>query len=211
MAGKVRLSDDVSYWDEPVEHCSQGDLYEGVPLVHMSLASQIDETSGTRTRPSSDGPTAAPVGINADAVVLHYTCGFAAQPPGTRGYGHNFRLLAPLLSFRTLLDRGTPEKDLRTIQEHGRAAGYMYVTDPSPDLRFDGSPWFGDAALLLFRPSLVQQAVLDELPRSRRLSEPAQRILMALLVQQFTAEATPDPDGLAVPDRSDGWRVSTSP
>lgn len=134
-------------------------------------------------------------------IVLTYTCTFVAQPPGTRGYAHNFRLLAPVLTFEQALHEGTATSaELETIKGLGRASGYLYLPLPVEN-------GYEDALALLYRPSLVHQNVLDHCERPARLSEPAQRILVSLLVKQFspTLPALSMWDGERALDRSDGW------
>lgn len=207
LRGSVRLPSTEDYWSAPVSHCSQGDLYLNVPFGYAGLARVEDKTEGTRQRGATSEALQVLVPHFGPGIVTNYTCGFMAQPPGTRGYGHNFRSVAPLLGFAAALAEGTlTAPELATVKGLGRASGYMYL--PMPDAPSKGSDESDrDALLLLYRPSLVHQSVLDQCERPARLSERAQAILVSLLVQQVSP-SLPSPDlwrdDYAL-DRSDGW------
>jgi hypothetical protein len=96
----VKLDDPQHYYAErDVTHTAQGDIHAGVPFVHATMFSPEFAAAGARKRPDAADPDQAVVTSHHGlGVVLHYTCGITAQPPGTSGYAHEFRLLAPIVS-----------------------------------------------------------------------------------------------------------------
>jgi hypothetical protein len=83
----VKLADSNDYYaDRAVEHTAQGDIYAGIPLVQATHTDPSFEAAGARKRPGGPDPEhASHVAHVGFAVVLHYTCGITAQPPGTAG------------------------------------------------------------------------------------------------------------------------------
>jgi hypothetical protein len=140
--------------------------------------------------------------------VLHYTCGITAQPPGTRGYAHEFRLLAPIVSLRTLKSWGMKNNELRKLRDGYALQGFMYLPQVEPMLldadEESRDEYGGHAAALIYRPATVSQALLNQAPRITRLTADATRILDAALIQTYTPNNF-DWRALAEPDLSDGW------
>jgi len=143
-------------------------------------------------------------------VVLHYTCGITAQPEGTEGYSHEYRLMAPIVSLRTLKQWKVGNNELRKIREGLSIQGFMYLPQVAPVLVDDPDEpedeWAGHAAVLLYRPAAVSQTLLDEQPRIARLTSDATRILNAALIQTYTPNDF-DWTSLAEPDMSNGWEA----
>jgi hypothetical protein len=209
----VKLADpDAYYADRPVEHTAQGDIYAGVPLVHATWADPGFESAGARKRPSGPDPDhATTVAFTGLAVVLHYTCGITAQPAGTRGYSHEYRLMAPIVSLRTLRGWGMRNNELRKIRDGGTIQGFMYLPQVGAVVLDgpEGPPdeWTCHAAVLIYRPTTVAQALLDHQPRIARFTADATRILDAAIIQTYTPNNFAW-ESLAAPDMSDGWATT---
>lgn len=206
----MKLPDPLAYYaDRPVEHTAQGDVYAGIPLVHTTWADVGFEAAGARKRPSGPDPEHASVtSFTGLAVVLHYTCGMTAQPPGMPGYSHEFRLMAPIVSLRQLRRWGMGNNELRKIRDGRTIQGFMYLPQigavilDSPGGEDD--EWTGHAAALIYRPATVTQTLLDHQPRIARLTVDATRILNAAIIQTYTANNFAW-ETLAEPDMTDGW------
>jgi hypothetical protein len=121
----VKLADPNAYYaDRAVEHTAQGDIYAGIPLVQATHADPSFQAAGARKRPGGPDPDhSTSVAFTGLAIVLHYTCGFTAQPPGTRGYSHGHRLMAPIVSLRELRRWGMGNNELRKIRDGGTIQG----------------------------------------------------------------------------------------
>jgi hypothetical protein len=206
----VKLDDPQHYYAErDVAHTAQGDIHAGVPFVHATMFSPEFEAAGARKRPGAADPDQAVVTSHHGlGVVLHYTCGITAQPPGTRGYAHEFRLLAPIVSLRTLKAWGMKNNELRKLRDGYALQGFMYLPQVEPMLLDDEDEghdeYGGHAAALIYRPATVSQALLDHAPRITRLTADATRILDAALIQTYTPNNF-DWNALAQPDLSDSW------
>ena len=144
------------YADRDVEHSAQGDVHLDVPFFVGTVGNGEERPRGARKRPevAIRPPLAAP------GVVCSYTCGFTAQPPGTPGYSHPFRLVAPIMSLTALKGLGVKAGELRKLKESGFLQGLMYL--PATEaLRLDepaeDDEFADDAAILLYRPALVTQ------------------------------------------------------
>jgi len=125
----VKLADPNDYYaDRAGEHTAQGDIYAGIPLVQATRVDPAFEAAGARKRPGGPDPEHASqvthVGL---AVVLHYTCGITAQPPGTAGYSHEHRLMAPIVALRELRRWGMGNNELRKIRDGRTIQGFMYL------------------------------------------------------------------------------------
>jgi hypothetical protein len=203
----VRLGEEEYYEARLVSHTQFGDIHENVPFSRVVIQIPSNPPRGGRKRPEpSERAFAVEVPQQHLGVVCHYTCGFVAQPPGTEGYSHHYRLIAPVIHFRELKRIGWASRELRKINEMGRVHGVMYLPWPKDDPTDD--EWRGEAAALLYRPSLVTQEVLDcgACPRIQRLTEMAQQVLSIGLMQIVSANTfdANDPQ-LNRPDVSDSW------
>jgi len=209
----VRLADPNEYYaDRDVQHTAQGDIYAGIPFVQATHVDSGFQAAGARKRPTGPEPDhSSSVTFNGLGVVLHYTCGFTAQPPGTRGYSHEHRLMAPIVSLRQLRAWGIGNNELRKIRDGGTIQGFMYLPQIGPlqlDVAdTDEDEWTGHAAALIYRPASVTQTLLDHQPRVARLTADATRILNATIVQTFTPNNF-SWESLAEPDMTDGWASS---
>jgi hypothetical protein len=200
----VRLEHSADYFQErDIQHTMQGDIHRDVPFAHASTFTPDFNPSGKRTRPGESSavvvPTATWLGI-----VCTYTCGFLAQPPGTAGYAHPFRLVAPIRTFGELKNDLT-QQDFDNLLRRGALSGLMYLPYPIEDPE-QADELRGHSVVCLYRASLVSQDLLDQRERLARLSVPAQRILIVRLIQvvsPYTFDPT-DP-ALEDPDASDGW------
>lgn len=139
------------YFDrECSSHTAQGDLYAGVPFVWRTVVTAADDPpAGKRPRPAI--PDTSEGGLELIAV-CNYTCGFMAQPPGTPGYAHPFRLVAPILPLQLLRDSGITDAQLEGLVANGGANGFTYL--PSAPFGFREDPdsrWAGHAAACLYR------------------------------------------------------------
>lgn len=208
----MRLATPNEYFEpqHPVLHAAQGDIYEGVPFVWAQPAPAAPEPRGQRKRAlfqrsAQSGHSIAPA-VHHDGVLLNYTCSFTAQPPGTRDYAHDSRLVAPIFPLRALREYQVSTGEMRRIRDSGGTNGIMYL----PALRDDPTEdeWQGHSAVCLYRATSVTQGLLDSLERINRLSEAGQRILMARLVEQVGGYL-PDPfhPDFPTPDRSDSWAL----
>lgn len=206
----MQLSDLGAYYAErDVPHTAQGDIHAGVPFVLATLLTPTFEAAGARKRPDAREPDLGFVTSHEGlGVVLHYTCGFTAQPEGTEGYSHEFRLMAPIVSLRMLKRWKFGNNELRKIRDGRSIQGFMYLPQVDPVLVDDPNEpdddWTGHAAALLYRPAAVSQTLLDEQPRIARLTSDATRILNAAIIQTYTPNDF-DWTTLAEPDTSSGW------
>ena len=202
------------YKDRPVPHTAQGDFYSGVPLAMYQAGSAV-KSRGARKRPLSFlKPEPTSDGVHAPTqdlvVVCTYTCNYVAQPPGTEGYSHPLRQIAPVVPVVELINnRGLQRTEARKLMDSGFLSGLLYVPAPpghTADKPIAPDEEFGDAyAVLLYAMGLVHQNVLDEVPRVARLSKPAQKLLIAGLIATVSASLY-DPDDLEDPDMSSSWR-----
>ena len=200
----MRLADHEYYQDRPVAHTAQGDLYAQIPFVTASAAQGDFESRGARKRPGFTGDFVTG-SLEAVGVVCSYTCGFMAQPPGTPGYAHDIRLVAPLLPLRHLKELGMSTKELRGIRDDGGRQGFMYLPIPA-DSEEEDDEWRGHGAACLYRPASVTQSLLDSRTRVAQMSEAAQRILIVRLIQTVSPNNfDPFDENLRPPDLSDSW------
>jgi hypothetical protein len=205
MTLKARLEAAERYFDRPVQHTAQGDLYDGIPFVHATAASSDFEPRGRRRRGGEESDFISSARIEM-GLVCSYTCGFMAQPPGTRGYGHPFRMVAPVISFAEALETEELRKqDLETLLHRGLMSGIMYLPNPKVQHSRDDE-WSSHAVALLLRQSLVTQGLLDKRQKITRLSSDAQRILIAGLIHVVSPNVfNPFDEDLNPPDVSDSW------
>lgn len=198
----MRLPDEDYYQDEVTAHTAQGDLYEDVPFGHTTVLDSGFEAVGARPRPGEGGSYDVPlVTFHALGVVCSYTCGFVAQPPGTQGYSHPYRLIAPIVTLRYAVERGLPIGQARAVRDGGGVNGLMYLPWPEADEVDD--EWRGQGVVLLYRPTLVTQALLDTRRRAGRLRFEALRLLEVRLIQTIASNLYEPAD--MDPDTSDSW------
>jgi len=199
----VRLSSADYYADHGVSHTVQGDVYDDVACAVSDLPPQRPENRGRRRlrRPFEEGVSlfqASPRPV----VVCSYTCGFVAQPPGTPGYSHDYRIVAPILRFQELKDLGMSNGDLRRLNEDGGRQGFIYLPWPKEEKGQE------DAAACLYRPSCVTQQLLDARPRLKRMTQKGLKLLHIRLIQVISPNLfPPDDEGLRDADLSDSWKT----
>jgi hypothetical protein len=199
------------YADRDVEHSAQGDIHLDVPFVVVAAAEADEASRGARKRPDEigDEDIAIRPPLRAPGVVCGYTCGFTAQPPGQRGYSHPFRIVAPIMSLTAMKALGVKSNELRKLKASGFVQGLMYLPQTELldlDEPTEAEEFAGDGAALLYRPALVTQSLLDRRERVHRLSEPAQRILIAALIQSVSPNRfDPFDENLRPPDLSNSW------
>lgn len=190
-----KLSAGEYYLSDLTEHQAQGDLYASVKFVYSTEIEEDWEGSGVRKM------AVHPMEGIWGGLLISHTCSFVAQPPGTPGYSHPFRLMAPIWSIGLLAETFTDEM-IDNLRTHDRYHGYMY-------LPADGGVMKEESAALLFRPSLVTESALPSDKRLGRLGEDAMRVLQMKLTETFT--------GLPVkrtqfqPDMSDSWNDYAPP
>lgn len=200
----MRLEHPADYFEaRDIRHTMQGDIHQDVPFAHASTFSPGFNPSGGRTRPGEASSVVAPT-ATWPGIVCSYTCGFLAQPPGTEGYAHPFRLVAPVRTFGELKN-DLNAQDFDNLTRRGAVSGLMYLPYPIDDPE-ENDDLRGHAVVCLYRASLVSQELLDQRERLARLSVAAQRILIARLIQ-VVSPYTFDPTDPALddPDVSDGW------
>ena len=134
------------------------------------------------------------VGFVGYGMLITYTSGMMKQPPGTRDYKHQFRLVAPIFSFAMLADQGLTDDQLMDIRVNDKFAAFMYLP-AYPDE-------FEEGAVLPYRAALVKQDVLDG-KRVTQLDQAAAVQLQLKLATTFLGGKW-DPDDLD-PDMSDHW------
>ena len=201
----LRLDDDQYFEPRAIEHCQFGDVYRDVTLAYSTLSTGFGDRAGKRLRPDRAIEATASTRSARWVVVCSYTCGFLAQPPGTRGYSHPYRLAAEICPVREIVgSAGVPlEQARRDIVGRGGVQGLMYVPLPEPDQIDD--EWKGAGVILLYMASLVTQPLLDVSTRVARMTEDAQRILMARLMQTVGPYMPEPNDPALAPDLTDGW------
>lgn len=187
MPWKLSVGD--YYLSKLTEHQAQGDIYDSVKFVYATEIEEGWEASGIRKM--AVNPMEGVWG----GLLISHTCAFVAQPPGTSGYSHPFRLVAPVWPIGLLTEKLT-DREIDNLREHDPYLGYMY-------LPADGGIVMEESAALLYRPALVTESALSNESRHGRLTEGAMRVLQMKLTETFT--------GLRVkrdqfqPDMSDSW------
>lgn len=204
----MKLDEPDDYFDPTyaASHTAQGDVFDEVPFIVYGHPDEDFKASGARKRPSKVRPE---VGL---AVVLDYTCDIVAQPPGTVGYSHPFRLVAPVRPIRDLIGKKTfSQNDGRKLRDENRIRGLAYLPLLPEWYEAQGDEWDGHAAILIYAATGVTQKVLDSCRRVARMSADAQRILMSKAASRFLPHAAVlDPFQAELePDRSDSWAASS--
>lgn len=152
------------------EHVAQGDIFRDVRF-----------NAGLET-----------VGFVGFGMLLHYTSNMMTGAPGTPGYAHDFRLLAPIFPFPMLREMGLSDDHLVTMRNGDMMGRYMFLP-PYPSE-------FPESGVPLYRPELVRQADLEG-KRVVQLQEPAAMQLQRKLARVFFGRELKDPH----PDMTDHW------
>lgn len=210
----MKLPDGQPYYaDRDVEHTAQGDIYRDLSFVMASVV-ETTKPSGARKRGQSTEsvlPSSITTGPR-PGIVLHYTCGITAQPTGTQGYSHHYRLVAPIVGLAELRAMGSSKNEVRSLEAGKTLYGLLYLPAEGIPLRDTSPPagHEGDAAALLYAATTVHQDALDASERVARLTEAAQRLLIAQTMSLFSPSLY-DPALLQAPDMSDGWATPITP
>lgn len=204
------------YEDRPVRHCAQGDFYENVPCTFANGTGQQPDR-GARKRPRSFFGTdddkadyaTQTYPHRAIVVVCNYTCGFIAQPPGTEGYSHSFRQVAPVVPLTSLIDKkgGMQPTEARRLKSSGFLSGLLYVPRPpgcDSVTEDDGEFTADDYAVCLYRMTTVDQSLLDQRARIAQMTSQAQGLLISGLIALMSPNFF-DPNDLESPDMSSSW------
>jgi hypothetical protein len=212
----MRLPDDAYFEDRPVRHCAQGDLYSDVPCTYAEAGPQRSMFRGARKRAHAVAGQEQPPEYSTTTypqrslvVVCNYTCGFVAQPPGTDGYSHSFRQVAPVVPLMSLIDnaQGIKLTEARRLKEAGYLAGMLYVPRPAAVpatslTHSDIGP--DDYVVCLYRMTTVTQDLLDSRDRVARMSQDAQRRIISAICAVMGPDLF-DPTDLRAPDMSSSW------
>ena len=102
-----RPNDNEYYIDDRTTHVAQGDIFRGVPFS------------------SASGDTG--LGFSGFGMLVHYTSNMMNGSPGTQGYAHDFRLVAPILSFPMLQELGLSDEHLVNMRNGDRMGRYLYL------------------------------------------------------------------------------------
>lgn len=201
----MNLDDDKYYEDRQGDQVAQGDIFADVPFAHSFDAPNDFEPAGTRRRHLKlDAVPATVVPLVTAGVLLNYSCNVVAQPPGTSGYAHDHRLLAPILSFEFYQEMcDVSPGSLKALAQGQTLRGMLYL--PVDDVLADaleGATAGGDAIALLYRPGAVNQRLLDNRQLVHRMTLDAVKILENGIIQTFTPNEF-DWRELVDPDLSD--------
>lgn len=185
-----RPRDDEYYIDARTEHVSQGDIFRDLPFVYFVPEESSFRQEGKR-RPLEEPPE-----FTGHGMLINYTSGFMAQPPGTRGYAHRFRLVAPIFQFEFLLELGVSQDELDRVRREDNLASYLYLP-PYPGE-------FSESAVMPYRPVLIHHDLLEG-RRVTQLQETGairlqQRIATTFLGGKWAAEDLK-------PDLTDHWNL----
>jgi hypothetical protein len=162
------------YVPNRTEHVSQGDIFRG---FEFNL------------------PGDEKFGFAGYGMLVTYTSGMMNQPPGTRGYQHDYRLVAPILPLAILPELGVKEGKVERIRSEDPYTHFMYLPAHPPD--------FEESVVLPYRPTLVLQEQLTD--RVTQLLEPAARQLQVKLFGAFLGGKPENPERDLHPDMADHW------
>ncbi len=195
MPKRKRPDDEEYYVNLRTEHVAQGDIFTDVPfLLAMPEPPPPDEPKGVGSRRVLE----TPLFVQTFGVLLSHTSGFMAQPDGTRGYSHHFRVLAPILPLAMLDEQGLLNEDvLRLLRREDKLLHYMYLP-PCVGV------WEDERVAALFRPALVHHDVLEG-RRVMQMRERAVQQLNAKFVLAFTGQWS-DPEQFR-PSMGDHWNL----
>jgi hypothetical protein len=185
-----RSRDDEYYVDDRTEHVAQGDIFGDLPFAYFVPDESSFRQEGKR-RPPEEPPA-----FTGHGMLINYTSGFMAQPPGTRGYAHPFRLVAPIFPFELLLELGVAEVELEKVRRDDNLASYMYLPPYTGE--------FSESAVLPYRPVLIHHDLLE----GRRITQLQEGV--AVRLQQKVATTFLGGKWAAedlTPDLSDHWNA----
>jgi hypothetical protein len=190
-----RPDDEEYYEDNRTQHVAQGDIFRDLRFDFLlpEGSEGLDMESLTvEPRPALQEPES----FSGYGMLLSYTSGFMAQPPGSRGYRHYYRVVAPILPLAMLEDLGLPPDEIGHLRRGDIYGFYMYLP------AYPGE--FAESAVLPFRPVLVHHGLLLG-RRVTQLQLPAAQQLQTKLASVFLGRRLKQ-GGDADPDLSDHWR-----
>jgi hypothetical protein len=196
MAKRKRPEEGEYYTADRTEHVAQGDIFRELPF-QMSLPEPppVEEPRGTGSRRVLE----TPFFMETFGILLSHTSGFMNQPPGTLGYSHPFRLIAPIYPVPLLQERGLFSDDsVRLLRQEDKLLHYMYLPPCIGAFEWEG-------AAVLYRPTLIHQDLLVG-RRIAQMQEPAVKQLQAKIVEAYTGRY-PDPEQFT-PTLADHWNQS---
>ena len=180
---------DEEYYEDRTVHVAQGDIFRDVPFFYAVPEDLPSNQAGTR-QPLEQPPSHTGYGM-----LLSYTSGFMAQPPGTRGYAHAFRLVAPIFPLDLLNQAGVlTEASMQQLPRDDHLGFYMYLP-PYPQE-------FEESVVCPYRPVLVHHDLLEG-RRVTQLQESAAVQLQMKLATNFLGGKWRRED--LHPDLSDHW------
>jgi hypothetical protein len=118
--------------------------------------------------------------------------------------------MAPVVPLADLItNRGMQRTEARRLKDSGFLSGLLYVPRPPQlripaDVAFDEEFTAADYVVCVYAITTVHQSILDVCARVARMSQPAQKLLNAALIAQFTHSLF-DPETLEDPDMSCSW------
>jgi hypothetical protein len=176
---KRNRPDNAEYYvNGRTEHVAQGDIFRDVPFpMALPEPPPREESIGMGTRRVLE----TPFFMHAHGVLISHSSGFMAQPVGTRGYAHPYRVLVPVLPIAMLQEQEVLNDDLlRLLRREDKLSNFMFLP-PRPGL-------FGaEHAACLYRPALVHMDLLEG-RRLIQMSEVGVQQLQAKIVEAFTGE-----------------------
>lgn len=180
-----RPSDEDYYVDQRTTHFAQGDIFRDVPFYSAGVA--------------EDGDEVVPIAHEGYGILISYTSAMMQQPPGTRGYGHSWRLVAPVFSLNFLAETGLTPEQVERLRAHDTYMKYMYLPPYAGE--------FAESAAVLYRPALVSHDVIEG-KRVTQLAEASAVRLQQRLASTFLGGKWREED--LDPDLSDHWELGTS-
>ena len=138
-----------------IEHVSQGDIFLGVPQRMMRFVPGEEQVGKRQREPIAPEFVELETGTRYPVVLCSHDCTFVAQPEGTQGYAHNFRVVAPVVPFEALESDAINRDALAGLVKSGYSSGLQYLPRRA---EFDfGEPpdaWADHCAIALYRPYL---------------------------------------------------------
>lgn len=179
--------------EHATEHFRQGDIFQDIPFpMALPEPPPADEPIGVGARRVLETPFFA----HTFGILISHSSGFMAQPPGTRGYSHVFRVMAPIFPVSILLEQDmVRDETMHLLRKEDRLVGYMFLPPCA-------GAWDDDRAVTLYRPGLVHYELLED-RRVVQLHEDALKHLQAKIVESFTGKF-PNADDLS-PSMGDHW------
>ena len=166
---------DGEYYHEGqrTQHVAQGDVFRDIEFI------------------GPDGGSFTTYGM-----LIHYTSNMMNGAPGTRGYAHDSRLLAPLYAFDMLSELGITDDHLRSMRSDDLMGRYLYLP-PCPNE-------FDECGVPIYRAQRFTQATIEG-KRVAQLQLGAAKQLQRKLARVFFGTEL---EGEPSPDMTDHWAGS---